>query len=176
MPQRQEAAMRLAADSMAAKSGADLTRDCTEMGFSSSPMLLNMPNYISDNNPMGLMSDFATTTNNTDTSIEDDGMSVIFADSNNLWNPGESASRINGPAVPGYQPLSSCLPIHHDHKIPEEEKQRKRKSYELINANELDESQSHNHLRIIITRGATIKLLGNEFQSIQIRFVNRRLW
>ncbi|MCE3216866.1 hypothetical protein HAX54_008735 [Datura stramonium] len=193
MPQRQEAAMRLAADSMAAKSGADLTRDCTEMGFSSSPMLLNMPNYISDNNPMGLMSDFgsndlvqvakpaagllsngtvslesidcllsATTTNNTDTSIEDDGMSVIFADSNNLWNPGESASRINGPKLsPGYQPLSSCLPIH-DHKIPEEEKQRKRKSYELINANELDEvvsqSSSDHH-----NKRSHDQALGNEF-------------
>ncbi|XP_059306617.1 transcription factor bHLH87 [Lycium ferocissimum] len=164
MPQRQEAALRLATDSMAAKSGADLTRDCTEMGFSSSPML-NMPNYISDNNPMGLMSDFgvqmfkpttgllsnsrslesidcllsATTTNNTDTSIEDDGMSIIFADSNSLWNSGESTS-INAPKLsPGYQQILTCLP---DHKLPEEEKQRNRKHYEPINANELDEAVS----------------------------------
>ncbi|KAH0703941.1 hypothetical protein KY285_018219 [Solanum tuberosum] len=154
MPQRQEAANRLAADSMAAKAGAaDLTRDCTDVGFSSSP-ILNMPNnYIStDNNPLGLMSDFgveivkpatglisntvslesidcllsATTTNNTDTSVEDDGMSVIFADSNSLWNSG-----INPPA--GYQQLLTCLPT--DHKILEEEQnQRKRKSYELDEA------------------------------------------
>ncbi|XP_060206615.1 transcription factor bHLH87 [Lycium barbarum] len=164
MPQRQEAALRLATDSMADKSGADLTRDCAEMGFSSSPML-NMPNYISDNNPMGLMSDFgvqmfkpttgllsnsrslesidcllsATTTNNTDTSIEDDGMSIIFADSNSLWNSGESTS-INAPKLsPGYQQLLTCLP---DHKLLEEEKQRKRKHYEPINANELDEAVS----------------------------------
>ncbi|KAH0687661.1 hypothetical protein KY290_019265 [Solanum tuberosum] len=157
MPQRQEAANRLAADSMAAKAGtADLTRDCTDVGFSSSP-ILNMPNnYISDNNPLGLMSDFgveivkpatglisntvslesidcllsATTTNNTDTSVEDDGMSVIFADSNSLWNSGESAG-INPPA--GYQQLLTCLPT--DHKILEEEQnQRKRKSYELDEA------------------------------------------
>lgn len=153
MPQRQEAANRLAADSMAAKAGAaDLTRDCTDVGFSSSP-ILNMPNnYISDNNPLGLMSDFgveivkppatglisntvslesidcllsATTTNNTDTSVEDDGMSVIFADSNSLWNSGVSA--------PDYQQLLTCLPT--DHKIQEEEQnQRKRKSYELDEA------------------------------------------
>ncbi|XP_004235627.1 transcription factor bHLH87 [Solanum lycopersicum] len=148
MPQRQEAANRLAADSMAAKAGAaDLTRDCTDIAFSSSP-ILNMPNnYITDNNPLGLMSDFgveiakpisntvslesidcllsATTTNNTDTSIEDDGMSVIFADSNSLWNSGESA---------GINPqLLNCLPT--DHKILEEEQnQRKRKSYELDEA------------------------------------------
>lgn len=166
MPQRQEAAMRLAADSMAAKSGAE---KCAEMGFSSSPMVLNMPNYITDNNPMDLMSDFgvqevvkpatgllsntvsldsidcllsATTTNNTDTSVEDDGMSIIFADSNSLWNSGESAG-INAPKLsPGYQQLSTCLPTT-DHKILEEEKQRKRKHYELINtANELDETVS----------------------------------
>ncbi|KAK4349886.1 hypothetical protein RND71_029199 [Anisodus tanguticus] len=166
MPQRQEAAIRLAADSMAAKSGADLTRDCTEIGFSSSPML-NMPNYMSDNNPMGLMSDFgvqmvkpaatgqlsnsrslesidcllsATTTNNTDTSVDDDGMSVVFADSNSLWISGESAG-INAPnkLLPGYQQLLTCMP---DHKILEEEKQRKRKHYEPINANELDERVS----------------------------------
>lgn len=152
MPQRQEAANRLAADSMAAKAGAaDLTRDCTDVGFSSSP-ILNMPNnYISDNNPLGLMSDFgveivkpatglisntvslesidcllsATTNNNTDTSVEDDGMSVIFADSNSLWNSGVSA--------PDYQQLLTCLPT--DHKIQEEEQnQRKRKSYELDEA------------------------------------------
>ncbi|KAK4361853.1 hypothetical protein RND71_017094 [Anisodus tanguticus] len=165
MPQRQEAAIRLATDSMAAKFGADLTRDCSEMGFSSSPML-NMPNYISDNNPMGLMSDFgvqmikpatgllsntgslesidgllsATTTNNMDTSIEDDGMSLIFSDSNSLWNSGESTG-INAPnkLSSGYQQLLTCLP---DHKILEEEKQRKRKHYEPINANELDEAVS----------------------------------
>ncbi|KAL3343781.1 hypothetical protein AABB24_027359 [Solanum stoloniferum] len=154
MPQRQEAASRLAADSMAAKAGAaDLTRDCTDVGFSSSP-ILNMPNnYISNNNPVGLMSDFgvekpttglisntvslesidcllsATTTNNTDTSVDDDGISVIFADSNSLWNSGESA----GINPPGYQQLLTCLPT--DHKILEEEQnQRKRKSYELDEA------------------------------------------
>ncbi|KAK6795938.1 hypothetical protein RDI58_009393 [Solanum bulbocastanum] len=154
MPQRQEAASRLAADSMAAKAGAaDLTRDCTDVGFSSSP-ILNMPNnYISNNNPLGLMSDFgvekpttglisntvslesidcllsATTTNNTDTSVEDDGISVIFADSNRLWNSGESA----GINPPGYQQLLTCLPT--DHKILEEEQnQRKRKSCELDEA------------------------------------------
>lgn len=157
MPQRQEAASRLAADSMAAKSGADLTRDCSEIGFSSSP-IFNMPNnYISDNNPTGLISDFgvqvvkpatgllsntvslesidcllsATTTNNTDTSVEDDGMSVIFADSNSLWNSGESAAgNIN---APGYQQLLSCqLPT--EHKVFEEQKHRKRKLYELDEA------------------------------------------
>lgn len=156
MPQRQEAANRLAADSMAAKAGAaDLTtRDCTDVGFSSSPILNMTNNYIS---PLGLMSDFgveivkpatglisntvslesidcllsATTTNNTDTSVEDDGMSVIFADSNSLWNSGDSAG-INPPA--GYQQLLTCLPTDH-HKIQEEEQnQRKRKSYELDEA------------------------------------------
>lgn len=160
MPQRQEAANRLAADSIAAKSGTDLTRNCTEIGFSSSP-ILNMPNnYITtdnNNNPMGLMSDFgvqvvnkpttgllsntvslesidcllsATTTNNTDTSVEDDGISVIFADSNSLWNSGESvAGNINAPKAlsPGYQQLLTCLPT-------EEQKQRKRKPYEIDEA------------------------------------------
>ncbi|XP_055827093.1 transcription factor bHLH87 [Solanum dulcamara] len=184
MPQRQEAASRLAADSMAAKSGEDLTRDCTEIGFSSSP-ILNMPNnYITDNNnPMGLMSDFgvqvvkpttgllsntvslesidcllsATTTNNTDTSVEDDGMSVIFADSNSLWNSGESvAGNIKAPKAlsPGYQQLLTCLPT--DHKIPEDQqKQRKRKPYELINANELDEavSQSSHEFNLFQSTG-----------------------
>lgn len=165
MPQRQEAASRLAADSMAAKSGADLTRDCSEIGFSSSP-ILNMPNnYITDNNPMGLMSDFgvqvvkpsttgllsntvslesidcllsATTTNNTDTSVEDDGMSVIFADSNNsLWNSGESAAagNINAPMAlsPGCQQLLACQLPPTDHKILEDQNQRKRKPHQLIN-------------------------------------------
>ncbi|CAN4086895.1 unnamed protein product [Withania somnifera] len=170
MPQRQEAAMRLAADSMAAKSGADLTRDCTEMSFSSSPMVMNMSNFISDNNPMGLiMSDFgvqvdkpaatgllsntvslesidcllsATTTNNTDTSVEDDGMSVIFADSNDLWNSEESASINASKMSPGYQQLLTCLPT--DHKILEEDKQ---KHYEVINSNDqLDETVSQSSM------------------------------
>ncbi|KAM3245969.1 transcription factor bHLH87 isoform X1 [Capsicum chacoense] len=171
MPQRQEAAMRLAADSMAAKSGADPTRNCTEMGFSSSPMLLNIPNYITDNNnnnhPMCLMDDFgvqvvkpgtgllsntvslesidcllsATTTNNTDTSVEDDGMSVIFGDSNSLWNSGE-CSDINATKLsPGYEQLLTCLPTTTDNKIVvEEENKRKRKH------NELDEVVSKSSL------------------------------
>ncbi|OIT05251.1 PREDICTED: transcription factor bHLH87-like [Nicotiana attenuata] len=179
MPQRQEAAVRLAADSMAAKSAADLSRDCVENGFSSSP-ILNMPNYISDSNPMalnGLMANFSsngqvqeikpapkllsntcslesldcllsatTTTNNTDTSIEDDGMSMIFADnSKSLWNfnsSGESAiHNASSEALkqsPGYQQLLTCPS---GHEILQEE-ERKRKPYKPIKANELDETVS----------------------------------
>ncbi|CAN4089047.1 unnamed protein product [Withania somnifera] len=159
MPQREEAAMRLAADSIAAKSGADLTRDCAEMGFSSSPMVLTMPNSITDNNPVGLMTDFGVqqvvkgatgllsnavslesidcllSATTTDTSVEDDGMSVIFADSNSLWNSEESTGiNATNKLSPGYQHFLTCLP----YKKVEEDKQRNPnpKHYAVISTDE----------------------------------------
>ncbi|MCD7448108.1 hypothetical protein HAX54_038202 [Datura stramonium] len=108
--QRQEAATRLAADSAAAKSGAGSIGDCTKskMGSPSSsfpPQNSYMPHF--GNNQFadcGLMADLgsnglfsksrspdcllsATNTSNTDTSVENDGISVIFSnDSKTLWN------------------------------------------------------------------------------------------
>ncbi|XP_009777338.1 transcription factor bHLH87-like [Nicotiana tabacum] len=210
MPQRQEAAVRLAADSMAAKSAADLSRDCAENGFSSSP-ILNMPNYISDSNPMalnGLMADFSsngqvqeikpapkllsnacslesldcllsatTTTNNTDTSIEDDGMSMIFVDnSKGLWNFNSSSEHnASSEALKqslGYQQLLTCH--ESGHKILQEE-ERKRKPYKPINANELDETVSQsspNHKYNKRSHNQTLENSPSEFNLFESDSLN----
>ncbi|XP_009625228.1 transcription factor bHLH87-like [Nicotiana tomentosiformis] len=102
--QRQEAAARLAADSVAAKSGTGPSRDCTKMGPSSFLPQNNIMPYF-DNNQLavcgimannGLLSksrspgcllSATNTSNYTDTSVEDDGISMIFSDdSKSLWN------------------------------------------------------------------------------------------
>lgn len=214
MSQRQEAAVRLAADSMAAKSAADLSRDCVENGFSSSPML-NMPNYISDSNPMALhgpMPDFSsngqvqeinkpthkllsntcslesldcllsatTTTNNTDTSIEDDGMSMIFADnSKSLWNFNSSSeSPIHNASfealkhAPGYQQLLTC---QSGDKILQEE-ERKRKTYKPINGKDLDETVSQsspNHKNNKRSHNQALENSPSEFNLFESDSLNR---
>ncbi|XP_019231639.1 PREDICTED: transcription factor bHLH87-like isoform X2 [Nicotiana attenuata] len=108
IPQRQEAATRLAADSVAAKSGAGSSRDCTKMGPSSFSPLSNMLYFGNDQlAACGLVADDLgsnngqltksrsldcllsanNTSNYTDTSVEDDGISMIFSDdSKSSWN------------------------------------------------------------------------------------------
>ncbi|XP_059302524.1 transcription factor bHLH87-like isoform X2 [Lycium ferocissimum] len=107
--QRQQAATKLAADSVAAKSGSGPIKNCAKMSsFYNFPPQNNyyLPNYFGNDQlgACGVMADFGsnglisksrspdcllstTNTSNTDTSVEDDGISMILTDdSKSLWD------------------------------------------------------------------------------------------
>ncbi|XP_055832655.1 transcription factor bHLH87-like [Solanum dulcamara] len=152
--QRQEAATRLAADSVAAKSGTSSIGDCTKSKFGSSPPPFPMQNnympYFGNNQvPVcGLMADLssiglftksessdcllsATKTSNTDTSAELDD--VIFSDdSKSLWNIHTNNAVSSGEsAIDAYK--SKPIDANDSNNIH-------------YSVNELDETVSHNNL------------------------------
>ncbi|XP_009790621.1 transcription factor bHLH87-like [Nicotiana sylvestris] len=108
IPQRQEAATKLAADSVAGKSRTGPSRDCTKIGPSSfrpqnnvvpnlgdslSAVCGLMPDNLDCNGPitksrsLDCLLSATNTSNYTDTSVEDDEISMIFSDdSKRLWN------------------------------------------------------------------------------------------